>query len=59
MSRLLAIKAAAAYLSCTVWAVRQMQWAKTVPHLRIGNRVLFDVADLNAFIDRAKIAGRA
>jgi excisionase family DNA binding protein len=54
-SRLLTIPDTARYLGCTVWAVRQMQWAKTVPHLRIGKRIVFDIQDLNKYIESAKI----
>ncbi|MBI3671010.1 MAG: helix-turn-helix domain-containing protein [Acidobacteria bacterium] len=49
--RLLNIKAAALYLSCTVWALRQLVWAKDLPHVRIGRRLLFDRADLDKFVE--------
>jgi excisionase family DNA binding protein len=54
--RLLPIKQAAAYLSCTVWAVRSLAWNREVPSLKIGNRILFDKQDLDAFVERAKAA---
>jgi len=54
--RLLPIKAAAAYLSCTIWAVRSLAWNREVPSLKIGNRILFDKKDLDAFVERAKTA---
>jgi excisionase family DNA binding protein len=53
-SRLLNVRAAAAYLSCTVWAVRNLVWNRDVPSLKIGNRILFDRKDLDAFIERIK-----
>jgi excisionase family DNA binding protein len=56
--RLLTVQQAAAYLSTTVWAVRKMAWAKDVPHLRIGSRILLDVQDLDRFIQRAKLGGK-
>ncbi len=53
---LLDIKAAARMLSCTVWAVRSLLWAKQIPHIKIGHRFLIDPADLRAFITRQKEA---
>jgi excisionase family DNA binding protein len=54
--RLLSIKSAAAYLSCTIWAVRTLAWNRDVPSLKIGNKILFDKKDLDAFVDRSKTA---
>ncbi|MBZ5534003.1 MAG: helix-turn-helix domain-containing protein [Acidobacteriia bacterium] len=54
--RLLSIKDAAVYLSCTIWAVRSLAWDHKVPSLKIGNRILFDKKDLDAFIERTKMA---
>jgi excisionase family DNA binding protein len=56
--RLLTVPQAAQYLATTTWAVRKMAWAKDIPHLRIGTRMLFDLIDLNRFIDRAKMGGK-
>jgi hypothetical protein len=56
--RLLTITATAAYLSSTVWAVRKLQWEKAVPFIRLGSRVLFDINDLNRFIEHAKQGGK-
>jgi excisionase family DNA binding protein len=52
--RLLSIKDAAHYLGATTWAMRTLQWERTIPHIKIGQRVLFDIADLNAFVERQK-----
>lgn len=52
--RLLPIKAAAAYLSCTIWAVRSLVWNREVPSLKIGNRILFDKKDLDAYVEAQK-----
>lgn len=52
--RLLPIKQAAEYLSCTVWAVRSLVWNREVPSLKIGNRILFDKKDLDALVERMK-----
>lgn len=56
--RLLGVKAAAAYLGATEWAVRKLQWERAIPSIRIGQRLLFDIADLNAFIERQKEPAR-
>lgn len=55
--RLISIKAAAAYLSCSIWAVRTLIWNSELPNLKIGNKFLFDVRDLDAFIERRKLEG--
>jgi excisionase family DNA binding protein len=52
--RLLSIKQAAQYLNCTVWATRSLAWNRAVSSLKIGNRILFDRADLDAFIEQQK-----
>lgn len=52
--RLIGIKAAAAYLGCTIWAARSLAWGRAVPSLKIGNRILFDLADLDAYIENQK-----
>ncbi len=52
--RLLNVRDAAAYLSVTVWFIRTLGWDGTVPVLKLGNRWLFDKADLDAYVDRLK-----
>ena len=52
--RLLTVPQAALYLACTVAAVRQLQWSRAVPFLKIGKRILFDRADLDRYVDLAK-----
>jgi excisionase family DNA binding protein len=52
--RLRTVGQAAQYLSTTPWAIRRMAWSKELPYLRIGQRMLFDVRDLDIFIDNAK-----
>jgi excisionase family DNA binding protein len=54
--RLLGIKQAATYLSATVWALRKMCWNRQIPHVRIGQRLLFDRADLDQYVDKVKVA---
>lgn len=52
--RLLTVKAAAAYLSATIWFVRTLVYTRAVPFLRFGKRILFDKADLDNYIERQK-----
>ncbi len=52
--RLLTVPAAAAYLSCAVWAVRVLLWKKEIPFIRLGKRFLIDRADLDDFVERRK-----
>ena len=52
--RLLGVKAAAAYLGATVWAVRSLAWGRDLPSIKIGNRVLFDRTDLDRYIEANK-----
>jgi excisionase family DNA binding protein len=54
--RLLNIKMAAAYLSCTIWALRSLVWKREIPFVRIGQKLLFDRADLDRFVDSKKVA---
>lgn len=56
--RLLGVPDAAHYLGATEWAIRKLQWERTIPSIRIGQRVLFDIADLNAFIEKQKLVAR-
>jgi excisionase family DNA binding protein len=57
-ARLLTIKAAAEYLSATVWFLRTCVWEKQIPFLKLGNRLLFDRVDLDAFITAQKQGAR-
>lgn len=54
---LIPIPEAARRLSATIWAVRELLWAKKVRYIKLGRRFLIDPADLRAFIEREK--GRA
>lgn len=53
--RLLNVRAAAEYLGATIWFVRTVAWGKKIPSVTFGNRLLFDRADLDAFIERSKL----
>ena len=52
--RLLTVQAAAEYLGVTVWFIRNLGWNKALPVIKLGNRWLFDRADLDAYVDRVK-----
>jgi excisionase family DNA binding protein len=49
--RLVTIKQAAAYCSCSVWAIRDVIWSRELPACKIGRRYLIDRGDLDRFID--------
>lgn len=53
-SRLFTIKQSALYMNCHVWYVRTQVWARAIPHVRFGKRILIDKADLARFIDKQK-----
>jgi excisionase family DNA binding protein len=55
-SRMMNVKQAAAYLNTTVWFVRTLIWNRRIPFVKFGNRLLLDKKDLDAFIDRQKVA---
>jgi excisionase family DNA binding protein len=53
--RLVNIKEAARYLSCSVWQLRQLEWAGDLPSVRnLGKRILFDRADLDRLVEQKK-----
>lgn len=52
--RLLGIRGAAQYLGATVWAIRTLCWNHALPYLRIGHRILLDVADLDKYVESQK-----
>jgi len=52
--RMLNVRQAAEYLGATVWFVRTISWEKRLPAVKFGNRLLFDVRDLDRFIEQAK-----
>ena len=57
--RLYDLKAAAEYLSSTVWFLRQQIWNRRISFLKLGNKYVFDRGDLDAFIERQKVVARA
>jgi excisionase family DNA binding protein len=50
---------AAAYIGTTTWQIRKLVWAKELAHIRLGQRLLFDIQDLNRFIESQKTTARA
>jgi excisionase family DNA binding protein len=53
--RLYSIREAAEYLSLSTWTVRELIWKGTLPHVRLGRRILVDLQDLDALIRCNKI----
>ena len=53
--RLYSIKEAAIYLGRSVWAVREMLWAGKIPYIKDGRRILLDIADMDAWIQKNRI----
>ncbi|MGC2102794.1 MAG: helix-turn-helix domain-containing protein [Candidatus Sulfotelmatobacter sp.] len=56
--RLLNVREAAQYLACNVNAIRQLQWSRTIPSLKIGKLITFDRADLDKYVDAQKTSAR-
>lgn len=52
--RLVDVHGAGAYLGISSWTVRELVWTKKLPEVRIGRRLLFDVRDLDALVERNK-----
>ena len=55
-ARLLNVEQAAKYLGTTRWCMRSLAWEKKLPTVRLGKRLLFDVRDLDKFVDERKRA---
>jgi len=53
--RLYSIQEAADYLALSSWTVRELVWQGTLPHVRLGRRILLDIHDLDALIAHHKI----
>ena len=50
------VKEAAEYLAISPMTIRRNQWNGVLSHVRIGRRVLFDVKDLDKFIEINKFS---
>ncbi|HYM76135.1 MAG TPA: helix-turn-helix domain-containing protein [Candidatus Dormibacteraeota bacterium] len=57
--RLLPIAQAAAFLGTTTWCMRKLVWEKEIAHIRLGQRLLFDIRDLESFITAQKVPAAA
>lgn len=57
--RCLTVEGAAEYLNAHVHAIRTLVWEKKVPHFRLGHRILFDISDLDRYVENQKTAARA
>ncbi len=55
--RLCTIEAASDYLALSTWTIREIIGRGDLPHLRQGRRIMIDVQDLDAWIERKKIRG--
>lgn len=52
--RLYTVKEAAEYLGHTIWGVRSLIWAKTLPVVQNGRKQFLDLFDLDDFIEKNK-----
>jgi excisionase family DNA binding protein len=52
--RLYSLKEASTYLGRSVWALREMLWAGKMPYVRDGRRILLDIEDMDAWIEKNK-----
>ncbi len=52
--RLYSLKEASVYLGRSLWAVREMLWAGKMPYVKDGRRILLDINDIDAWIERNK-----
>jgi excisionase family DNA binding protein len=52
--RLYNIPEAGQYLGRTIWAVREMIYAGKIPFVQDGRRILLDICDMDAWIERNK-----
>ncbi len=52
--RLYSVREAARYLGVSPWSVRNLQRMRTLPFVRQGRRVLFDIQDLERYIENNK-----
>jgi hypothetical protein len=50
----LGIADAAQYAGCTVWALRELYWAKKIKAGVIGRRLIFPVEELDRLLDGLK-----
>ena len=58
LKRLYSAKQAGRYMGVSEWTIRHLNWSGKLPCVRQGRRVLFDVYDLNQYIENNKQEGR-
>lgn len=51
IKRLYNVSEAADYLGRSVNAIREMQWAGKLSYIKDGKRILFDIRDMDSWID--------
>jgi excisionase family DNA binding protein len=56
--RCLTVEQAADYLGAHVHAIRRLVWNKEIAHFRLGHRILFDISDLDRYVENQKSAAR-
>ncbi len=54
IKRLYSVNEAAEYLGRSVWSVRELIWAGTLPCVKVGRRVHVDIYDLEKFVEKHK-----
>jgi excisionase family DNA binding protein len=50
----MSLEETAAYLGVSPWTVRELQWKGHLPRVNLVRKLLFDRADVDRLIDRAK-----
>ncbi len=56
--RLLSVRETARYIGRTETAVREMVWNGKLPYIRTDRRVMFDIRDLDRWIDTNRVGER-
>ncbi len=54
LKRLYSVPEASIYLGRTVCALREMIWAGKLPYIKDGRRILLDIYDMNAWVEKNK-----
>lgn len=50
--RLFTVREASVYLGRSPHAIREMQWSGKLPYIKDGKRILFDVRDMDTWIEK-------
>ncbi len=53
--RLYTLPEAAHYLGRTDWSMRELAWKGSIPVIREGKRIFFDIRDLEAYIGKHRM----